>query len=135
MSIPLKSERARIGSCQGVSGSDKLVNEVWVAVAGRVPTSALRANSELKGDHNVFKAASTLLDIVISCRYRAFEVGYACSRAPCNTSTAENLLMAPTTIRKVDTRRGTAAGALIDFSNFAADCPLFHRLECLRKKG
>ncbi|KIW90132.1 uncharacterized protein Z519_09563 [Cladophialophora bantiana CBS 173.52] len=55
---------------------DKLVNEVWVAVAGRVPTSALRANSELGGDPNFFKGTELLLDIVIRCRYQALDVEY-----------------------------------------------------------
>jgi hypothetical protein len=55
---------------------DKLVNEVWVAVAGRVPTSALRADSELNGDPNFFNGSGQVLDIVMSCPYQAFDVEY-----------------------------------------------------------
>jgi hypothetical protein len=55
---------------------DKLVNEVWVAVAARVPTSALRADSELNGDPNFFNGPTQMLDIVMSCPYQAFDVEY-----------------------------------------------------------
>ncbi|KAK5047531.1 hypothetical protein LTR84_006628 [Exophiala bonariae] len=55
---------------------DELVNEVWVAIAGRVPTSALQADSELTGDPNFFMGPNLLLDSVIRCRYRSLDVEY-----------------------------------------------------------
>jgi len=55
---------------------DKLVNEVWVAVAGRVPVTALRADSELQGDPNFFHGPNEVLDIAMSCPYQAVEVEY-----------------------------------------------------------
>lgn len=55
---------------------DKLINQVYVAIAARFASTAVRAGIELSNDPGFFKGPSAVFDVVMSCSYQAFEVEY-----------------------------------------------------------
>ena len=55
---------------------NELVNEVWVAIAGRIPTTSLRAGSRLSTNPSFFQGPNPMLDFVMSCQYQALDIQY-----------------------------------------------------------